>query len=432
MRKLGSLLVATGLLLAPATWAGAEPPSTDRQSAASYAARWLGDQVTDSGAIESTPGTPSPGLTAQGALALVATGVGQAEVDAMVGFLEDDVDGQVQDSSGADQPGPLAYLVLVAVATGEDPTAFGDGGDLVARLEATQQPDGLYGAQDPTFDGAFRQGLALLALAAVGNDDPEGVDWLLDQQCDGGGWTSFRSDTSTACPDVDPATFSGPDTNSTALALLGLAAHDAVPDSPDPAAFLDSVRTDDGGWSYLADPDGDSDANSTGLVVQALLADAGGGEPDAEGIQVLRDVQVGCEAPAEDRGALAFQPEGDGTLTPNTLATVQALPALAAAFFPLAEGDLGALPAAPNCDPAPATTTTTIAGTGGTGGTTSTVAPVEAAAAAATAGTLPATGAPSAGASLPRTTRVGLALVLAGVAVYMLRWRPRQEEWWRN
>lgn len=421
MRKLGSLLVVLGLLLAPAAIAGAEAPSTDRQSAANYAARWVGDQVNGAGAIESAPGTPSPGLTAQGVLALVAASVGPAQVDAMIGYLAQDVDGQVQDGGGVDQPGPLALLILDAVATGEDPSAFGDGGDLVARLEATQQPSGLYGAQDPSFDGAFRQGLALAALAAAGADDPEGVQWLLDQQCDDGGWTAFRADTSTACPAVDPVNFTGEDTNSTALAVIGLAAHDAVPATPDPAAFLDSVRADDGGWSYLADPDGASDANSTGLVVQALLADAGG-TPDAEGIEVLRALQIGCDAPAEDRGALAFQADQDGSLTPNALATIQALPALAAAFFPLAPRTLAALPAAPNCEPAPATTTTTAVAA------VPTTVAVAAATGAAGTGTLPVTGAGAGDASSRRIARVGLALVMAGTGMMILK--RRRPAWW--
>ena len=44
---------------------------------------------------------------------------------------------------------------------GRNPRTFG-GTNLVARLEATVQPSGLFGVQDATFDGAFRQGLSLL------------------------------------------------------------------------------------------------------------------------------------------------------------------------------------------------------------------------------------------------------------------------------
>lgn len=50
----------------------------------------------------------------------------------------------------------------------------------------------LHGSGDPTYDGAFRQGLALLALASVNNDDPDGEAWLTDQQCDTGSWVAYQ------------------------------------------------------------------------------------------------------------------------------------------------------------------------------------------------------------------------------------------------
>src|SRR5579871_3956655 len=60
---------------------------------------------------------------------------------------------------------------------------------------------GLYGVQDPTYDGAYRQGLSLVALETAGKaPDPTAVTWLLDQQCSDGGWQPVRTDLSVACP----------------------------------------------------------------------------------------------------------------------------------------------------------------------------------------------------------------------------------------
>src|SRR5436305_2018998 len=83
-----------------------------------------------------------------------------------------------------------------AVPDGANPANFGAAHvNLVARLQATNQPNGLFGAADPTFDGAFRQGLALMALKVVGVADAAAADWLVGQQCADGSWTAFRADT---------------------------------------------------------------------------------------------------------------------------------------------------------------------------------------------------------------------------------------------
>ena len=60
------------------------------------------------------------------------------------------------------------------------------------------------GRRLPTFDGAFRQGLALAALAAAGVPKtnarvPGRIAWLAHQQCANGLWEAYRSDTSMAC-----------------------------------------------------------------------------------------------------------------------------------------------------------------------------------------------------------------------------------------
>src|SRR3954453_23499269 len=137
MRRIaGALLLIVGLAVF-ARPADAAPPSEDPATAADIAATWLAHQVNDQGFIPlpGSPSTPNLSNTAQSVLAFAAAGVGRTQVDAVMAFLGDHVDDFVV-RSGNDDPGSLAFLVLDAVAAGNDPTAFGSGGeDLVARLE---------------------------------------------------------------------------------------------------------------------------------------------------------------------------------------------------------------------------------------------------------------------------------------------------------
>ena len=209
-----------------------------------------------------------------------------------------------------------------------------------AAAQSSTEPEGLYGVQDPTYDGAFRQSLALIALAYVGVEDPLGAEWLVDQQCPDGGWTAYREDTSQPCPATNLGTFSGEDSNSTALATLALVAQGVEPEH-DPRPFLKSLQNPEGGFGYLEGLP--SDANSTALGLSAILAleedptgadwTAATGNPQS----ALLAMQLLCTAEEADRGAFEYQP-GQG---PNLLATVQAVPPLADA--PLFLGDEGAL-----------------------------------------------------------------------------------------
>jgi LPXTG-motif cell wall-anchored protein len=309
--------------------------------------------------------------------------------------------------SGNDDPGALGYLIVAARAVGLDPTSFGTTHiNLVARLQATKQASGLFGANDPSFDGAFRQGLALLGLHAVGLTDADAVSWLVDQQCDDGLWVPFRADTSVACPAVDPATFSGPDTNTTALAIIGLHAVGGAPGAvTDGVNALGTVRNAGGAWGYLASDDQPTDANSTGLVVEALHAVNGG--RDAQGTAALLALQVGCAGDPADVGAIAFQPGGGGELVPNAYATVQAIPALAGATRPI----IGATIANDLPDvchpPAPTTTTTVRTAAAAAGATTTTTTPV-----ATGVAELPRTGSDTGVLTLAGAALVGAGLVL--------------------
>ncbi|NYI06794.1 prenyltransferase/squalene oxidase repeat-containing protein [Allostreptomyces psammosilenae] len=240
----------------------------------------------------------------------------------------------------------LATATATAVAAvallGAAPAAAGTAADPAgAAPSATPAASGaLYGAADPTYDGVFRQSLALLALDAVGAVPAESaVDWLLEQQCADGGWTSYRADASVACETGTE------DTNASAVAVQalvaveGLDATGAAIGEADEArqarvdtavhnalGWLRAVQNRDGGWSYY--PGDTSDGNSTALVTSAFLAtgtDPGtvvrAGTSARDG---LLSFQVDCAAPADQRGGFAFQRDGETATTANDLASAQA------------------------------------------------------------------------------------------------------------
>jgi hypothetical protein len=149
--------------------------------------------------------------------------------------------------------------------------------------------------------------------------------WLRLQQCSGGAFQSYRADIAVPCTASNPATYSGPDTNSTALAAMALLWLGDTARARKALAWLRAVQRPDGGFPYYRG--GASDTNSTGLVLAALraggtapsrLVSSPGGRTPA---QFLQSVQVRCRGAAADRGALAYQ--GPAPLVPNPLASAQ-------------------------------------------------------------------------------------------------------------
>ena len=237
---------------------------------------------------------------------------------------------------------------MAAVASGQDPYHFGGRGalnDLPARLLATVRTGGadagLFGTGAPTFDGAFRQGTALAGLAAAhvkASAVTAPLAWLTRQQCANGLWTSYRTSTATTCPAADPKTFAGPDTNSTSMAVQGLAAYGRHPRRSTLISSLNAIRTTDGGFPFLAASGQSADPDSTALSIQTLLASKAS---VGSAYSVLAGFQLGCADPAGDRGAF-FYP---GDRSPSVLATVQAVPAAAGKTLPLGPSRLSpALP----------------------------------------------------------------------------------------
>jgi hypothetical protein len=221
---------------------------------------------------------------------------------------------------------------------GTDPTNFG-GTDLVTRLLATEQttgPDaGLFGNESQLaaeFVGTYQQGLVFTALKAVGQTaNAAAINWLTNQQCPSGGW-ALPNQAIGVCAE-NPSSFEGADNQTTSLAVQGLAAQGAL--TPTIAAnalsFFTSGQASDGGWdlypSYTTPPQ-QTDSQSTGLVIQALLAM--GQSPTSPTFTTSGSSPVSAllsfvVTSGGDTGALGYQDNSSG----NLLASNQVVPILA-------------------------------------------------------------------------------------------------------
>ncbi len=340
---LAIVLITVALGASPGA-ASSPPPTLPQVPVAIGAAQWLASKLTAGGYIPgSSPGTANYSETVNTLLALAAANVNPALARTGLAYMASNANAYIP-ANGNDGPGQLSLLILTAHAFGADPTNFG-GSDLVSRLLATEQTSGpnagRFGtdAQVPQFNsGPYDQGLALAALDAAGVSAPAAsVTWLVQQQCPNGGWTS-PDPTANPCSG-DPGHAAGPDTNTTALALEGLAAQGALSSSVAASAFsfLKAGQNADGGWAYYpnaADNQQTSDPDSTSLVIQALLAmhlapdgsqfDIGGHSPTP----TLLSFKVSS---GPDVGAF-FTPFGSPT-TGDVFASFQAVPALMGLSF---------------------------------------------------------------------------------------------------
>jgi len=223
--------------------------------------------------------------------------------------------------------GTISALALLVGATAG---ALSPAASAAPAAPAPSATAGLYGAADPTYDGVYRQSLALLGLEAIGaKPAPQAVTWLLNQQCRDGSFEAYRADLSTPCSAPDPKNFTGPDTNSTSLALMALMAlQDHASASPtligraiDAATkasdWLTRQQGADGGFPWTSG--GASDANSTGLSLAAMLSMAPGFDFPAykKATRYLGSLSASCAA----GGGFAFQSGG----APNASATAQGL-----------------------------------------------------------------------------------------------------------
>ena len=314
--------------------------SNDPATAAEHAAAWIADHISPLGGYFSedpdSPVDPDDlagyvGGTIEAALALAAADAERAALDRAVDFVEDNYEKWVK-TNDLDRPGALGELVVLVVAAGRNPRAFGNS-DLVARIELGRVQSGadesMYGPPN-TFASVYLHSWAMLGLKAAGANVPTSAsNWLLRQQCPDGGWMGYRSPQQQAQNTCGTTWI-----DQTGMAVQALAAVGKEP-LHDAAAHLASLQSESGGFADTAP--GTANANSTGLAVQAIMAL---GEDPARGrwrqsdgdtpISALLALQVPCGQ--ADAGALLYLGKADGK------ATGQGTWGLARQQFPLTAG----------------------------------------------------------------------------------------------
>jgi hypothetical protein len=294
-----SVTLLIPLLLTPVTGAAS--------GGVELALAWLrAAQLADGGFSSGFSEGSDIGATAEAVIAIASAG--EAPAGWKIGGISP-IDFLADHVAEVTAPGLAAKVTLGLIAAGENPSFFG-GVDLPAVIAAGFDSSlGFYGA------GPYDSALALLAITqASGAAPPEAIEGLLRARQPNGSYA------------FDGAMTPGSgDSNTTALVVQALLMAGAGEETVPSFTYFRQVQNADGGWTYQRpSPFGEAtDANSTALVVQALLA---GGQDLEEWGNPLATL-LALQQPS---GALAFNADTPGD---NTLATLQAIPALAGVDF---------------------------------------------------------------------------------------------------
>lgn len=277
-------------------------------------------EVNDNGFPGYSPGSVDGGSTLDAVMALSLNGqANDAVTVASLARVEAEVGGYVSDQgwgTGNERyAGPMAKALLAVQLQGGDPHDFGGfdlEAELRARIEVTGPDAGRFSDLSAygNYSNGFGQALAVAALSHTDDGIPTAaVDFLLDQQCPGGGFRGSY-DAPGGCTDDAVA-----DTDYTAFALQALLS------SPE-SATVDAGIADASDW--LLDqqlPSGafagtgvtaEPNANTTGIAAQALRADGETAAAD-EAAAWLTTVQLttanaDSTPGAADFGAIAYSP----------------------------------------------------------------------------------------------------------------------------
>jgi hypothetical protein len=205
--------------------------------------------------------------------------------------------GYIGDKKNGFFAGATAKAALAAEVSGISPTSFGKT-NLIARLASLLTKSGRYSDQSSfgDFSNAFSQTLAILALSRHGGAPAAAVNFLARSECKDGGFPlNFAQKTCVSDPDA-----TGMDVQALLAAGRKIAAARGL-------HWLAKAQRSDGGFATSAKAA--PNANSTGLAGEALSA-GNWAHRAALAAKFLVGLQVGCSAPASNRGAIEFDSTG--------------------------------------------------------------------------------------------------------------------------
>jgi hypothetical protein len=277
--------------------------------AGNKAAGWLAARIEADGGFGTGFSKGSDiGATADAIMALTAAGKSAADVKSKAGKSPLDFYTQQLRQRKAISTGQYAKMALAVKLANLDPRNF-HGNDLVKGVRSGyDETTGVIG------DSVFVHCLGMLALARNGETTPlKAVDKLESLQAQAGGW-AFTGD---GAADVD----------TTALCVQALIAvgRDAKSGAAARAmGYLRGIQNADGGFPYQSPSQfgTDSNANSTALVAQAIIASGDQPESWAAAKGNPLSALIVLQQPS---GAIAYQ---GATPDENVLGTAGAIPAL--------------------------------------------------------------------------------------------------------
>jgi len=288
----------------------------------------------------SIPSYSTFGSTADSVVAMVAAGRGPVTVRKALRFLTAQVrTGAIEAAPAFDQVGLLAKTTLATVAAGRSPRNFG-GENLLARIRNTEEPDGRYGAET----GSFNQALAVIALEAANvGVSRAAMKWLVGAQCADGGWAYDgppQPSDDDHCVDTNdpPNDWFSSDTNTTSLVVQARRLARGPSPAVSPFAFFKAAREGSAGWGYQIGYG--TDANSTGMVIQAYVA--AGKRLPKDSMSALKSLQ--------NTTCGGFKYSNDAWVTgPDVASTLGGILGLLRQPLPVEPSALIAPPSVPDC-----------------------------------------------------------------------------------
>ena len=329
LRRVFLSTLSLSIALATAGSASAAVSIHDR---ALRADAYIASQQQSDGSI---PAFSPVGSTADAVLAFVAAGAGETRMKRALGYLGDEVA-----AGNVTGLGLRAKVVIAWTAAGRSARTIRGKNLLRPIRNALATPSNV-------FDTA----LGVIALESAGAAVPDAaISFLTDNECPDGGWPFDdyhpAKEDQHCVNEADPANdFFGSDTNSTAYVIMALravtpAVHATA--AATPWDFFSAIRDDtNGGWGYTWGFQ-TTDANSTGLVLQAYAAD--GRTPPAGAKRSLTGLQYArC-------GAFAFTYTAPGVKgDPDIGATIGAVPGFLGTPIPMTGDVTAVLPNTPAC-----------------------------------------------------------------------------------